>query len=357
MRDFFEFTQVAAAGWAATLRDILKAAGGDVLVTLGQDEGGTGTRPAQRCTPTRVDYTAVHTWWNNDDLLWDGVMTKAPEQPNMHQETGLMSLQDPDGAPWRTPAAAAASSTASSPTPSPGAAPASSSGPGTSTPTMPIDNEATIGLNRPDGTAKPEMDAVARLRGLLRGRPRRTSTTSRPSRSPSWSRTRGSSRAGPGGIDHTKRLVRLLAERHGVVPKALPDIRLTAEQLRGVKLAIVPSPEMLDEDAARGAPRGSKAGTKVLVTGAVEGDRYGRATPSLAGARGRGAGRPVALHETTRVGRAPASASRSRASRSTGCGGRRRPRRPRSPAPSGTSRCRSSSRARRSRSTRSWRRR
>ena len=47
VRDFFEFTQVAAARWAATLRDVLKAAGGEVLVTLGQDEGGTGTRPAQ----------------------------------------------------------------------------------------------------------------------------------------------------------------------------------------------------------------------------------------------------------------------------------------------------------------------
>ena len=47
VRDFFEFTQVAAARWAATLRDVLRAAGGDLLVTLGQDEGGTGTRPAR----------------------------------------------------------------------------------------------------------------------------------------------------------------------------------------------------------------------------------------------------------------------------------------------------------------------
>jgi hypothetical protein len=106
----------------------------------------------------------------------------------------------------------------------------------------------------------------------------------------------------PGGIDHTKRLVRLLAERHGVVPQALPDIRLTAEQLRGVKLAIVPAPEMLDENAARALLDASKGGTKVLVTGPVEGDSYGRATPSLQALGLVGESRPVALHEPTAWG-------------------------------------------------------
>jgi hypothetical protein len=109
----------------------------------------------------------------------------------------------------------------------------------------------------------------------------------------------------PGGIDHTKRLVRLLAERHGVVPQALPDIRLTAEQLRGVKLAIVPSPEMLDEDAARALLEASKSGTKVLITGPIEGDSYGRATPSLQALGVLGESRPVALHEETAWGASP----------------------------------------------------
>ena len=70
------------------LRDVLKAAGGDVLVTLGQDEGGTGTRPAQLLFADSVDYTSVHTWWNNDDLLWDGVMTKAPGRPTCTRKRG-----------------------------------------------------------------------------------------------------------------------------------------------------------------------------------------------------------------------------------------------------------------------------
>jgi hypothetical protein len=109
----------------------------------------------------------------------------------------------------------------------------------------------------------------------------------------------------PGGIDHTKRVVRLLAERHGVVPQAFPDIRLTAEQLKGVKLAILPVPEMLDEPAARALLEASRAGTKVLVTGHVEGDSYGRATPSLQALGLLDDGRPVALHEATGWGAAP----------------------------------------------------
>lgn len=37
-----------------------------------------------------LDDTAVHTWWNNDDLLGDGVVTKRLDRASLHQETGLM---------------------------------------------------------------------------------------------------------------------------------------------------------------------------------------------------------------------------------------------------------------------------
>ena len=280
------------------LRDVLKAAGGDVLVTLGQDEGGTGTRPAQLLHADSVDYTSVHTWWRNDDLLWDGVMTKALGRPNMHQETGLMSLHDPDGAPWRTPAAAADLLDRKFAYAFAGRGAGVIQWAWNVNPYQPIDNEATIGFNRPDGTAKLEMDAVARFASFFeQAAPFLDDFAPEPVALVVPYARLFSGR--PGGIDHTKRIVRLLAERHGVVPQALPDIRLTAGQLRGVKLAIVPAPEMLDEDAARALLEASKAGTKVLVTGHVEGDSYGRATPSLQALGVLGEGRPVALHETT----------------------------------------------------------
>jgi hypothetical protein len=304
VRDFFEFTQVAAARWAATLRDVLRAAGGDALVTLGQDEGGTGTRPAQLLHADAVDYTAIHTWWGNDDLLWDGVMTKSADKPNMHQETGLMSLQDADGAPWRTPAAAADLLDRKFAYAFAGRGAGVIEWAWNINPYMPIDNEATIGFNRPDGTAKLEMDTALRFASFFEvAAPHLDDFAPEPVALVIPYARLFSGR--PGGIDHTKRIVRLLAERHGVVPQALPDIRLTAEQLRGVGLAIVPTPEMLDEDAARALLEASKAGTKVLITGHVEGDSYGRTTPSLLALGVLGEGRPVALHEATAWAAAP----------------------------------------------------
>ena len=282
MRDFFEFTQVAAARWAATLRDVLKAAGGDVLVTLGQDEGGTGTRPAQLLHADAVTTPPSTPGGANDDLLWDGVMTKAAGKPNMHQETGLMSLHDPDGAPWRTPAAAADLLDRKFAYAFAGRGAGVIQWAWNVNLYMPIDNESTIGVNRPDGTAKLERDAFSRFASFFEAAaPYLDDFAPEPVALVVPYARLFSGR--PGGIDHTKRLVRLLAERHGVVPQALPDVRLTAEQLRGVKLAFVPTPEMLDEDAARALLEASKAGTKVLITGPVEGDSYGRATPSLAG--------------------------------------------------------------------------
>ena len=301
VRTFFEFTQVATARWAAALRDTLKAAGGDVLVTLGQDEGGTGTRPAQLLHADSVDYTAVHTWWGNDDLLWDGVLTKAAGKPNVHQETGLMSLHDPDGAPWRTPAAAADLLDRKFAYAFAGRGAGVIQWAWNVNPYQPIDNEATIGVNRQDGTAKVERDVFPRFAAFFeKAAPLLDDFAAEPVALVVPYARLFSGR--PGGIDHTKRLVRLLTERHGVVPQALPDIRLTADQLKGVKLAIVPAPEMLDEGAARALLEASQAGTKVLITGPVEGDSYGRATPSLGALGVLGESRPVALSRDDELG-------------------------------------------------------
>lgn len=297
--DFAAFSQDVVAGWAARLRAILKAAGGeDVLVTLGQDEGGTHLRPAQQLHYDSLDYTAVHTWWLNDDLLWDGVMTKVPEKPNVHQETGLMRLEDLDGNPWRQPEDAArllerkvAYSFASR-------------GAGVVqwawniNPYQPIDNESVIGLFRPDGTAKPELRALTDLADFFR--------TAAPHLDDFEPDTvvmvipHARLFAGrPGDLDATRRTVRLMAERFGVVPTALSDQLLTAERLRGAKLILVPAPDVIGEAAAQALLAASKAGSLVLVTGAVEGDPYGRVPESLQALGVVDAGRPLVQHEQT----------------------------------------------------------
>lgn len=299
VRDFREFTQDAVTGWARGLRSVLRAAGGQALVTLGQDEGGTGDRPAPQLMFDAIDYTAVHTWWNNDDLLWDGVVTKVPERPNVHQETGLMRLEDLDGEPWRTPEMAAlllerkiASAFASR-------------GAGVIewawnvNPYQPVDNESVIGLFRPDGTAKPELAALVEAAAFFReAAPHLDDFEPDPVMMviPHARLFLGR----PGGLDATKIIVRVLAERFGIVPTAISDLRLTAGRLAGAKLVLVPSPEVLDEPAAGALLEASRSGSRILVTGAIDGDSYGLPAPSLGALGLLGPTRPVALYEKSR---------------------------------------------------------
>jgi hypothetical protein len=299
VRDFREFTQDVLGVWARLSRDVLRAAGKNPLVTLGQDEGGTGERPAQQLMGEHLDYTAVHTWWNNDDLLWDGVVTKLPERASVHQETGLMRLEDLDGDPWRSPEVAALVLERKV------AYAFAARGAGVIewawniNPYQPIDNESVIGLWRPDGTAKPELAALteaaaffARVASRLDDFEPDPVVVVIPHARLFLGR--------PHGLDATKVLVRVLAERFGVVPTAISDLRLNAAQLVAAKLVIVPAAEFIDEPAARALASAVQRGAKLLVTGAIEGDSYGGTPEALSRLGLLGSSRPVALHERSR---------------------------------------------------------
>ncbi|MBX3233456.1 MAG: hypothetical protein KIT84_37795 [Labilithrix sp.] len=297
-RDFRELTEDVTARWAGNLRAAIRAAAGDELVTLGQDEGGIYERATQQLLANTLDYTAVHTWWKNDDLLWGGVLTKVAGKPNLHQETGLMRLERSDGTPWRTPEDAARLLERKL-----GYAFASR-GAGVVewvwnvNPYMPIDEETTIGLFRPDGTAKPELDAMARFaKFFAQAAPFIEDFEPDPVVLvvPHARAFLGL----PGQIDATKPVVRVLAERFGIAPSAMSDLRLAASKLEGVKLVIVPNATVLDEPAAKVLLDASRAGTKVLFTGAIEGDSYGRRAPSLDALGLLVPTRPVAMHEKT----------------------------------------------------------
>ncbi len=146
--------------WAREMVATIRQAGGpQQLITVGQDEGGTYERPAPMFHGPVVDFTSNHTWWLNDDLLWDSIVTKTPDRPNLISETGIMFYERIDGSAWRTEqeardllerklVLATVTDTA-----------------GfiewiwNTNPYMPLDNEAAIGLLRADGTAKPELEA------------------------------------------------------------------------------------------------------------------------------------------------------------------------------------------------------
>jgi hypothetical protein len=84
------------------------------------------------------------------------------------------------------------------------------------------------------------------------------------------------------------------------VPTALSDLRVDERHLLGKRLVIVPCAEVLDERAAGALLSAARAGTKLLVTGAIQGDSYGGAPAALAQLGVLGPRRPLAMHERSR---------------------------------------------------------
>ncbi len=182
--DYRLFAQDMFARWVKEMREAIAAAVGAEasgmprqLVTVGQDEGGTYEAPGNQFFADAVDFTCVHNWWLNDDLLWDQVVTAFPGKPNLVEETGVMSYENMDGQPWRSEAEVSNLLERK-------IAVAIGSGSAgfiewlwSTNPYMTLDNESGIGLNRVDGTTKPELAPlrnvarfVAAHRSLMRGR-------------------------------------------------------------------------------------------------------------------------------------------------------------------------------------------
>lgn len=188
--DYRRFAQDAFAGWTRQLTAVIREAGAAAaadagarasadgrrvaaagaprqLVTVGQDEGGLHDRPGPLFFGLDVDFTCTHTWWNNDDLLWDGVMARLPDRPLLIEETGLMTYERPDGSAWRDGEAQAKLLSRKL------ALAVAAGGAGfvqwcwNSNPYMPSDNEAGIGFLRADRMWKPELAVFQRYARFL----------------------------------------------------------------------------------------------------------------------------------------------------------------------------------------------
>ena len=277
--DFNLFVQDVLTNWADTLNKVIKTTSG-ALVTLGQDEGGTTNRPAQQFHYDAVDYTSIHTWWLNDDLLWDGLMTKVPEKPNLISETGLMRLEDIDGEPWRS------QENASKLLDRKFALGFTGRGAGivqwawNINPYMPIDNESAIGFFRPDGTAKFEIQTIKKFSKFFEKIQPKLGDFQNNEIAIVIPHSKIFSGMKNGDLS-TKRIVRALADHFSIVPTLISEYKLTPKRLSGVKLVIVPSAEFLDDSAAVQLYRASLNGTKILFTGALEGNAYGQLSENI----------------------------------------------------------------------------
>jgi len=297
-RDFRLFTQEVFGRWATEMRTVLREAGGETLVTVGQDEAGLLASPSQQLMAPVLDYTALHTWWATDDLLWDGAAAKVPEKPMLAQETGMMRLEDLDGTPWRNPEEAARLLERKF------AAAFGSRGAGAVewawniNPYQPLENEAVIGFVRPDGTAKAETRVLRDLADFFAKAGPRLGDFAPDAVVLVYPASR--TLAGrPFGPDASKRMVRVLSDRFGLVPTLVSDLALSPSRLKAARLVLVPVPEMLEASAAQALLAAQEAGALILVTGAVEGDPYGQLPEALRQLGITDAGRPLALREPT----------------------------------------------------------
>ena len=99
--DYNLFAQDAFSKWAAVMISAIRAAGALQAITVGQDEGGVANRVLnQFYGAAALAYTVNHTWWRDDALLWDSLMAKRPDKPNLIGETGPQPAWSPDG-DWR----------------------------------------------------------------------------------------------------------------------------------------------------------------------------------------------------------------------------------------------------------------
>src|SRR5262249_34190775 len=101
--DYVRFAQDSFNRWTEMMSATIREAGSRGAITVGQDEGGLTTRPSPSLHHHLVDFTSMHTWWLNDVLLWDGLLSKAAGTPLLISETGIMQRELLSGEALRGP--------------------------------------------------------------------------------------------------------------------------------------------------------------------------------------------------------------------------------------------------------------
>lgn len=263
---------------SATIRDAQPAQ----LVTVGQDEGICSQRPSPFFYGPAVDYTTVHTWWQNDDLMWDGIFTKTPDRPNLVQETGLMYVETPEGKAKRSERELKAILERKY------AYAFASGGAGAVqwiwniNPYMHNVNESNIGALRADGTQKPEADVsydfgrfMASISDLFEERRLEETAIVYPFSNDFSTRKLA--------MDATTRLTRTMLYELKQPIRGLSEYALDSLDDHPPKLLIVPSPHNFSGEALdRLLAHVEKSGCTLLFTGPMGLDEYWRPTSRMA---------------------------------------------------------------------------
>lgn len=281
--DYTLFTMEAHNRWVRELRLALAEAVPGHLVTVGQDEAlGRGPRPSPFFYAEEVDYTTVHTWWLNDQLVWDSVFAKAPDKPVLVQETGIMYLELPDNRAKRSETELRSILERKY------AYAFGTGGAGAvqwlwnTNYFMNNVNESNIGALRADGTEKPEADVsydfgafMKEIGGLFKGRAVEEIAVIFP-----YSNDFSSRRF---ACETTAKAARVLGYELKVPFRGLGEYQLDSLSAWAPKLTIVPSPHNFSDEALeRLLGHTETAGGTLLFTGPIGLNAYWKPSERLA---------------------------------------------------------------------------
>jgi hypothetical protein len=294
VNDYFLFTQELFAKWAGAMRRVIRSAGSQQLVTVGQDEGGIQDRLSPAFWGASVDFTTNHSWWQDDSVLWDSLAAKQPGEAMLIQETGLQRGLNLDETARRSPeneAALLERKVASSFIPGSGAI----EWLWNTNSDMTESNETPIGAVRTDYTEKPEASLLRAYAQFAPSLQEHLRDPQLPQIAIITSQAAQYSVLAEFQIQAQRRAVRALAYSDHLPTYVIAENQI--EKLGSPKLAILPSPQSLGDAAWAFLMKWVESGGNLLITGPVERDQHWQMT-QRAGALGLSAhSEPLVYHD------------------------------------------------------------
>ena len=271
LNDYFLFAQESFAKWVGAMRDAIRSTGSQQLVTVGQDEGGIQDRLSPAFWGEAVDFTTNHSWWLNDDVLWDSLAAKQPGKAMLIQETGLQRELNLDEIARRTPESEAALLERK-------IAASFIQGSGAiewlwnTNSYMTESNETPIGAVRTDYTEKPEATLLRAFAGFAPSLQEHLRDPQLPPIAIVTSQAAQYSALSDLQLAAQRRAVRALAYSTHLTPYIIAENQIA--KLGSPKLAILPSPQALGDVTWQALLRYVDDGGNLLVTGPIERDDH-----------------------------------------------------------------------------------
>ena len=294
--DFYLFAQQKFTSWAAQIRQAIRSAGSEQLITIGQDEGGNTGRLLPAYYSPSVDFTTNHSWYYSDDLLWDSMVAKQPGKTMLIQETGVAAGTNPDQIgriSLDDQAALLERKIALS----------FAQGSGAmewlwnTNADMLEDGEVSLGGVRADRTEKPEIGVMSRFAAFAKAASPSLQDPVPPDVAIVTSEAQQFSTEWQIQIDAEQAAIRALT--YGA---RIPGVLVGESQVENMGhpgLAILPSAQALNDKTWQALLAYVNGGGTLLVTGAIQRDDHWHLVDRLAAAGIQGSVEPITFHSAT----------------------------------------------------------